>query len=97
MYLKLTTEKFGFKNGKSFSVPSCASVVPEVVPTFVADKVQERDLLLLVVSVHITLVTLMFGVATRPLVDLLVNVLGIAGGGAPVQFMALKGSEIEGI
>ena len=62
-----------------------------------ADKVQERDLLLLVVSVHITLVTLMFGVATRPLVDLLVNVLGIAGGGAPVQFMALKGSEIEGI
>ena len=60
-----------------------------MVPPLVADQVEERDFLeiLQIFVLHCV---------TRP-VDLLVNVLGIAGGGAPVQFMALKGSEIEGI
>ena len=56
-----------------------------MVPPLVADQVEERDFLeiLQIFVLHCV---------TRP-VDLLVNVLGIAGGG-PVQFMALKGAEI---
>ena len=72
------------------SVPSGASVVPKMVPTFVAYQIEKGDFLL-VLKISLLLI---FRV-TRP-VDLLVNVLGIAGGGA-VQFMALKGAEIGDI
>ena len=61
-----------------------------MVPTFVAYQIEKGDFLL-VLKISLLLI---FRV-TRP-VDLLVNVLGIAGGGA-VQFMALKGAEIGDI
>ena len=90
--LKLTTENLASKMEKSLSVPSRAPVVPKMVPTFAADQVEERDFLFVpVLQITLLLVFLPHRV-TRP-VDLLVNVLGIAGG-CPVQFMALKGAEI---
>ena len=77
---------------KSLSVPSRAPVVPQMVPTLMADQVEERDFLfVLVLEITLLLIFLPHRV-TRP-VDLLVNVFGIAGGSA-VQFMALKGAEI---
>ena len=56
-----------------------------MVPPLVADQVEESDFLKI-------LQIFVLHCVTRP-VDLLVNVLGIAGG-CPVQFMALKGAEI---